>query len=239
MTFWFLLHHPCRICLKCLGFHCLIVFVLSCWFGNHHFRVCPNKKSKASFLRQRRPERLLCLWLLRQKPLSPTSERWTLSWVNFTVTVGNRICTIYTNQLIIMFHDRFDGNEPHKGHLQVHLIENEEYCKVEFRDARDTNGNYNLLSTLYPSRIDFQVSHLFKLLSEIDWKNRICFNCSLLPCTAGVTGVLIAVFGTAHEMRERRDEENDYLEKPCCSLSSSHKHTKIISRQGAMLFRES
>ena len=89
--------------------------------------------------------------------------------INFTVMV-NRICTIYTNQLI-MFHDRFDGKEPHKGHLQVRLITGEVYCKVEFRDARDTNGNYNLLSTLYPSCIDRQVSHHFKLLSEIDWKN--------------------------------------------------------------------
>ena len=82
---------------------------------------------------------------------------------------------------LIMFHDRFHGNEPHKGHLQVRLIRGEVYCKVEFRDTRDTDGNNNLLSTLYPSN-DFQVSHLFKLLSEIDWKNRI-FYCGLLPCS--------------------------------------------------------
>ena len=74
-----------------------------------------------------------------------------------------------------MFHDRFDGNVPHKGHLQVHLISDEVHCKVEFRDTPDTTGNNNLLSTLNlrfsSPGIDPQVSHLFKLLTEIDWKN--------------------------------------------------------------------
>ena len=73
------------------------------------------------------------------------------------------------NQLI-MFHDRFDGNVPHKGHLQVLLIRGKVYCKVEFRDTPDTNGNNNLLSKLNlrssSPNIDRQVSHLFKLLSE-------------------------------------------------------------------------
>ena len=101
--------------------------------------------------------------------------------------VGNLICTIYTmaNQLI-MFHDRFNGDEPDRGHLEVLLIGGKVHCKVEFRDTPDTNGNNNLLSKLNlrssSPNMDRQVSHLFKLLSEIDWKNRI-FYCSLLPCS--------------------------------------------------------
>ena len=74
-----------------------------------------------------------------------------------------------------MFHDRFDGNVPHKGHLQVRLIKDKLHCKVEFRDTPDTTKKDNLLSTLnlrFPSPgIDRQVSDLFKLLSEINWKN--------------------------------------------------------------------
>ena len=82
-----------------------------------------------------------------------------------------------------MFHDRFDGNEPHKGNLQVRLIRSKVRCKVEFRDTPYSNGNNNLLSKLNlrssSPGIDHQVSHLFKLLtySEIGWKNRI-FYCS-------------------------------------------------------------
>ena len=73
---------------------------------------------------------------------------------------------------LIMSHDRFNGDEPHKGNLEVLLIGGEVHCKVEFRDTPDTNGNNNLLSKLnlrssYPN-IDRQVSHFFKLLSEID-----------------------------------------------------------------------
>ena len=89
------------------------------------------------------------------------------------------------NQLI-MFHDRFNGDEPDRGHLEVLLIGGKVHCKVEFRDTPDTNGNNNLLSKLNlrssSPNIDRQVSHLFKLLSEIDWKNRI-FYCSLSPCS--------------------------------------------------------
>ena len=74
-----------------------------------------------------------------------------------------------------MFHDSFDGNVPHKGHLQVRLISDKVHCKVEFRDTPDTTENNNLLSTLNlrfsSPRTDPQVSHLFKLRSEIDWKN--------------------------------------------------------------------
>ena len=74
-----------------------------------------------------------------------------------------------------MFHDRFHGNVPHKGHLQVRLISDKVHCKVEFRDTPDTTENNNLLSTLNLTfsspGIDRQVSHLFKFLSEIDWKN--------------------------------------------------------------------
>ena len=83
---------------------------------------------------------------------------------------------IYTNQLI-MFHDRFHGNVPHKGHLQVRLISDKVHCKVEFRDTPYTTENNNLLSTLImnlrfsSTSTNPQVSHLFKLLSEIDWNN--------------------------------------------------------------------
>ena len=88
---------------------------------------------------------------------------------------GNRIWTIYTNQLTLFHDHRFDRNLPHKGHLQVRLISDKVHCKVEFRKTPDITESNNLLSTLNltfssPS-IDRQVSHLFKLLSEIDWKN--------------------------------------------------------------------
>ena len=66
------------------------------------------------------------------------------------------------NQLI-MFHDRFDGNVSHKGHLQVLLTGGKVHCTVEFRNTPDTNGNNNLLSKLTLSssspNIDRQVSH--------------------------------------------------------------------------------
>ena len=69
-----------------------------------------------------------------------------------------------------MFHDRFDGNVPHKGHLRVCLMKDKGHCEVEFRKTPDTTGDSNLLSTVnvkfsFPS-MDRQVSHLFKLLSK-------------------------------------------------------------------------
>ena len=72
----------------------------------------------------------------------------------------------------LMFHNRFDGNTTHKAQLQVCLISNKVHCRVDFRDTPNTTENNNLLSTLNmrfssPS-IDHQVSHLFKLFSEID-----------------------------------------------------------------------
>ena len=96
------------------------------------------------------------------------------SRVNFNATLGNRIWTIYTNQLT-MFHDRFNGEGPNKLLLQVLQINDKEYCKVEFRDTPDTTKDNNLLSKLLFSfsspNIDRQVGHLFKLISKTDWKN--------------------------------------------------------------------
>ena len=68
-----------------------------------------------------------------------------------------------------MFHDRFHGNVAHRDNLRVRLISDEVYCKVEFRKTPDTTENKNLLSTL--NLTHSQVSHLFKLLSVIVWKN--------------------------------------------------------------------
>ena len=74
-----------------------------------------------------------------------------------------------------MFHHRFDGKEPDKRLLQVRLITDEEYCNVEFRDTPNTAKNKNILSTLSFkfsfSSSDRQVSHLFILLSVVNWKN--------------------------------------------------------------------
>ncbi|XP_074628654.1 uncharacterized protein LOC141886399 [Acropora palmata] len=46
------------------------------------------------------------------------------------------------------FYLRFNGNEPHKAQLQVRLISDKAYCKVDFRDTPDTTECTNLLSTL-------------------------------------------------------------------------------------------
>ena len=73
-----------------------------------------------------------------------------------------------------MFHDRFHGNKAHRDQLQVRLISDKVYCKVQFRKTPDTKDNKNLLSTVnlpFSSSIDRQVTRLFKLRSEIDWKN--------------------------------------------------------------------
>ena len=74
-----------------------------------------------------------------------------------------------------MFHDRFYGNMANKGHVQVRLINDKEYCKVEFRDTPNTTVNKNLLSTLNltwsSSSIYRQVSHLFSLFRKTNWKN--------------------------------------------------------------------
>ena len=81
-----------------------------------------------------------------------------------------------------MFNGRFDGNVPQKGNLPVRLISDKVHCKVEFRDAPDTTGKNNLLSTLNlrfsSASIDHQVSRVFKLLSETDWKNLIFYRSS-------------------------------------------------------------
>ena len=74
-----------------------------------------------------------------------------------------------------MFHNRFDGNVPDRGVLKVRLISDKEYCKVEFRATPYTTEKDNLLSVLRlrisAPRIQQKVSHLFKLPSEMDWKN--------------------------------------------------------------------
>lgn len=83
---------------------------------------------------------------------------------------------IYANQLMV-FHDRFHGNELHERHLQILLINDKVHCIVEFRDTPDTTEHNNLLSTLImklrmsSTSTNAQVSHLFKLINDIDWKN--------------------------------------------------------------------
>ena len=118
---------------------------------------------------------------IRKAPLSraATSEAAFINLrkmegrVNFSRTAGNRIWSAYTNELTIS-HDRFHGNKAHRDQLQVRLISDKVFCKVQFRKTPDTKDNKNLLSTVnlpFSSSIDRQVSRLFKLLSEIDWKN--------------------------------------------------------------------
>ena len=75
-----------------------------------------------------------------------------------------------------MFHDRFNGNVPHKSQLEVRLISDKVHCKVDFRDTSNTTESKNLLATLSlrpsPTCIDpsLQVGQFFKLLTEIDWE---------------------------------------------------------------------
>ena len=170
------MHHPCWICLKCLGarFHCFGSFLL---ISYPSFQIMPQQEQSGVPKAKK----------IRKAPLSraATSEaafinlRKMESWVNFNRTAGNRIWTIYTNELTIS-HDRFDGHEAYRGQLEVRLISDKVYCRVQFRNTPDTKDDKNLLSTVdlpFSSSIDRQVSRLFNLLSVIDWKNWI-FYCS-------------------------------------------------------------
>ncbi|XP_015768822.1 PREDICTED: uncharacterized protein LOC107347436 [Acropora digitifera] len=57
------------------------------------------------------------------------------------------------------FYLRFHGNKAHRGQLQVRLISDKVYCRVQFRKTPDTKDNKNLLSTVnlpFSSSIDRQ-----------------------------------------------------------------------------------
>jgi len=65
-----------------------------------------------------------------------------------------------------MFLNSFDGKTTHKAQLEVCVICDEEFCKVDFRNTSEETERRNLLSTLhlilpFPS-IDRPVSNLFK-----------------------------------------------------------------------------
>ena len=65
-----------------------------------------------------------------------------------------------------MFLNSFDGNETHKAELEVCVISDEEFCKVDFRNTSEETESRNLLSTLHLRlpfhSIDHLVSNLFK-----------------------------------------------------------------------------
>ena len=132
-----------------------------------------------------------------------------------------------------MFHHRFDGKEPDKRLLQVRLITDEEYCNVEFRDT----PNNNILSTLSFkfsfSISDRQVSHLFILLSEVNWKNWVFFVVPL-PCsfTTGLIGALIVIFSNnSQDMRGEGKRKRTLGETLLLTIFLPQRHRQLTTSQ--------
>ena len=165
------------MCLKFLGtgFHCFRSFLLI-WHPS--FQIM--RQQEHSGVPKTKATGKAPFSVVASAGAAFTDLRKMESWVNFRFTTGNRIRTIYTNQLTL-FHDRFYGNVSHKAQLQVRLVSDQEHCKVEFRDTPDTRVKKNLLSTLNfswsSSSIDRQVSHLLNSFRKTDRKNWI-LHCS-------------------------------------------------------------
>ncbi|XP_074621186.1 uncharacterized protein LOC141879794 isoform X5 [Acropora palmata] len=67
------------------------------------------------------------------------------------------------------FYLSFHGNKSHRGQLQVRLISDKVYCRVQFRKTPDTKDNKNLLSTVnlpFSSSIDRQTKGPKEDISE-------------------------------------------------------------------------